>query len=129
MTLDAGPPLTATSRYFLIFSPTPPLVASLKVIATLPSARFWRVYSTPPSSLTLTSLTLKSPLMVIFSVACAVTQAENFGGCSGSPQSPPKISQTIRYISSRICVPTCVVATAAMMTLTTSSTPMYSAAV
>ena len=66
---------------------------------------------------------------MIFSVACAVTQAESFGGSSGSPQSPPKISQTIRDISSRICVPTVVVATAAMMTLITRSTPMYSAAV
>ena len=61
-----------------------------------------------------------------------MTQSESSAAClgfPGSPQSPPKISQTIRSISSRICVPTVVVATAAMMTLTMSSPPMYSAAV
>ena len=43
--------------------PTPPLVGSFNMTATVPSARFWRTYSTPPSSLTLTSRMLTLPLM------------------------------------------------------------------
>src|SRR3954465_6074251 len=55
------------------FGPTPAVTGSFSVTATVPSARFWRTYSTPPSSLTLTSRMLTEPLRVSLSVASATT--------------------------------------------------------